>query len=87
MIDALFVVTPCYQCRYAYLDHLDSLKGRQKREEGDKEDRRGTAALSVAQTADNSSWALSDKGMEAAAYLRFLRTQRNRLKVSERNEG
>jgi hypothetical protein len=66
---------------------LDSLKGRQKREEGDKEDRGGTAALSVAQTADNSSWALSDKGMEAAAYLRFLRTQRNRLKVSERYYG
>jgi len=75
-----------HACRFAYLERLEALddKGRRREPAAPAGGGHVPSALSVAQTANVSAWALSDKALEATVCLRFLRTQRNRLKVGIR---
>ncbi|GAX75360.1 hypothetical protein CEUSTIGMA_g2804.t1 [Chlamydomonas eustigma] len=62
--------------RFSYLARVNPGLGDQAREDVEE-----GAALSLAKTVDRSAWALSEKALEAVVTLRFLRMQRNRLKV------
>ena len=74
---------PPHTHRSIYLERLNPRANGQSNsmDDGDGGGSGGVTALSVGNTADTSAWALSEKAMEASACLRFLRTQRNRLKV------
>ena len=74
---------PPHTRRFIYLERLNPRANGQSNsmDDGDGGGSGGATALSVGNTADTSAWALSEKAMEASACLRFLRTQRNRLKV------
>ncbi len=72
-----------------YLDHL---KGR-SREDVHNQNKNtygyGTGpggVLSVSNVKKCSEWALTAPAVEAATFLRFIRTQRNKIKVVEKNE-